>query len=570
MREALREEESALGSWPRRLLHVPSLTSYKWQPGNVYGDYASPSYNALTYTWGRWKLHKGEIADVEALPIKGVSWPIPRIDPQHFTLAQFERVLHSTIKLQPRWLTRKHTPAVEFLWLDVACIDQTVGSVTGAAEVGRQAVIFEGAQTVFAWLSQHEHSTLSDMILRLDSMADVDVRRRTDISGEHAEEAFSLFGYLLDDPWWSSTWTLQESYLRQDAYILSKEAELVSLPYSSEGDVTLLDLFDLGMSFSRASQERLLRNQIISATDLSNSIYTHLHQRITSSGLAALATTSPMSVYGAAGYRRAEDMNDRIYGIQQIFKFRLGKSSLDADPTPIFSLAELEDQLGQEMLKRYPTMSQLHTYTEPARFGKGWLIDQKSKVPEDSAISYHWPSGLRGQSSCRFETREVSKNLWGYFKGLVCAFGDLEASCLRVDNQDQVSHWSVDNSTLNIYPDTTVELQGSPAYHETGTHIPGGEPQREYARWLTQSFQNDRSLVVLLLGQNVMDHAPYSSYQIGLVLLRRDLQGIPHWHRVGLCAWNEGYLTIGTVDSLEKPFLQGEGSGWQLSSGIFG
>lgn len=39
---SLDEEEVALGSWPRRLLHVKSLTSYEWQLGNVYGGVAAP------------------------------------------------------------------------------------------------------------------------------------------------------------------------------------------------------------------------------------------------------------------------------------------------------------------------------------------------------------------------------------------------------------------------------------------------------------------------------------------------------------------------------------------------
>lgn len=36
-------EETALGCWPRRLLHLPTLTSYEWQPGNTYGSHVSPA-----------------------------------------------------------------------------------------------------------------------------------------------------------------------------------------------------------------------------------------------------------------------------------------------------------------------------------------------------------------------------------------------------------------------------------------------------------------------------------------------------------------------------------------------
>lgn len=80
--------------WPRRLLHVPSMTSYQWTPGDQYGDVVKPSYVALTYTWGRWRLDEGERPDIKALPVKGVTWPIPRIKPDHFTTTELEECLN--------------------------------------------------------------------------------------------------------------------------------------------------------------------------------------------------------------------------------------------------------------------------------------------------------------------------------------------------------------------------------------------------------------------------------------------------------------------------------------------
>lgn len=52
-RNGLLKEEKNLGAWPRWLLHVPSMTSCEWKPGNVYGAVASLAYNALSSTWGR-------------------------------------------------------------------------------------------------------------------------------------------------------------------------------------------------------------------------------------------------------------------------------------------------------------------------------------------------------------------------------------------------------------------------------------------------------------------------------------------------------------------------------------
>lgn len=61
------------GPWPRRLFHVPTMTSLKWQPGNVYGCQKEPSYHALSYTWGRWHLQKPQdLPDVHALTVHNV------------------------------------------------------------------------------------------------------------------------------------------------------------------------------------------------------------------------------------------------------------------------------------------------------------------------------------------------------------------------------------------------------------------------------------------------------------------------------------------------------------------
>jgi hypothetical protein len=54
-------EARALANWPRRLHHLPTLTSYAWQPGNIYGGLERPQYNAITYTWGRFRLSNRDL-----------------------------------------------------------------------------------------------------------------------------------------------------------------------------------------------------------------------------------------------------------------------------------------------------------------------------------------------------------------------------------------------------------------------------------------------------------------------------------------------------------------------------
>lgn len=80
--------------WPRRLLHVPSMTSMTWAPGNRYGDVFGPKYLAITYTWGRWRLGDNEERHIAALPIEGITWSVPRVSADHFTAEELQCCLN--------------------------------------------------------------------------------------------------------------------------------------------------------------------------------------------------------------------------------------------------------------------------------------------------------------------------------------------------------------------------------------------------------------------------------------------------------------------------------------------
>lgn len=41
--------------WPRRLLHVPTMTSHQRYREDTYNGEKAPSYNVLSYTWGRFQ-----------------------------------------------------------------------------------------------------------------------------------------------------------------------------------------------------------------------------------------------------------------------------------------------------------------------------------------------------------------------------------------------------------------------------------------------------------------------------------------------------------------------------------
>ena len=147
--------DNAIGSWPQRLLHVPTMTSHEWTSGNIYGNHVAPRYNAISYTWGRFDLdyapdgcNKTILRRTTSIKIEGTAWAanIPRIDPRHFRVHDFQNVIARTLDLC-------EYKDVEFVWLDIACIDQRNGPQK-AAEIGRQADIFKGAENVFIWLTR--------------------------------------------------------------------------------------------------------------------------------------------------------------------------------------------------------------------------------------------------------------------------------------------------------------------------------------------------------------------------------------------------------------------------------
>ena len=174
----IEREEAELGRWPRRLLHVPTMTSCAWGPGNTYGGHREPAYNAITYTWGRWRLDDDEQPEVPGLAVAGAAWRIPRVRPDAaFTAAQLRAVVRRATgvyaqaenPVMPTGRTAGFAP-VEFVWLDVACIEQGSagsgsGSARSASEVGRQARIFHGARQVFAWLSTISGAALAESIM---------------------------------------------------------------------------------------------------------------------------------------------------------------------------------------------------------------------------------------------------------------------------------------------------------------------------------------------------------------------------------------------------------------------
>jgi hypothetical protein len=156
----------------------------------------------------------------------GVRWPIPRIKPDHFTVDG----LVSTIRIAAVGNAAGDVPPVDFIWLDVACIDQTPNSKENASEVGRQAKIFTGAINVFAWFTSfrsasdftawYDQSTVTYFATETPAFRPF---HKAEPKEDLVENMLNNISRLLQEPWCTSLWTLQEAFLRPDTMLLFRK-----------------------------------------------------------------------------------------------------------------------------------------------------------------------------------------------------------------------------------------------------------------------------------------------------------------------------------------------------------
>ena len=508
-------DERDMGRWPRRLLHVPSMTSHEWRRGNRYCRFTEPTYNVVSYTWGRYELRGSSMPEVKAVRILGLTWDVPRIDPAHFSDPDFERLIKRCTTYRSNMVEGMRPGGLppEHLWLDVACIDQDDEKVK-RSEVGRQATIFKNAETALVWRSHHTSEELGQSLQQLVRAIEQFERAATMGWARTAADALAL---ILQDPWFSSLWTLQEAFLRKDALLLSLQAEFVSVESYSKADLRLLTLCCHDLSLGSVSDLK----EILHASDWTDMI--RLKIAIQESGLGLLYSDSPFILYTGARFRNPKFELDRIYGIMQTFDLRLGNTAKGAE-NKTFSLLELEDQLGTALLEKWPVRSQFHVHKKPVALGRGWHISEDSDFPE---LCLEFESNMDEwyEARCRLSTVKVDDVTWGYFTGKVCRFGELAAAWRHWSDYHPRRAWpSRENPILTDVPLQRVALDATDALREAPSRLqalnqlilPKDETQHEVCSILVQMFR-DR-IIVLAISQDT-----------GLILLRQKAQDFEYW-----------------------------------------
>ncbi|KAK2591456.1 hypothetical protein QQS21_010865 [Conoideocrella luteorostrata] len=601
--------------WPRRLLHVTpnSLVSYSWSPGDVYGGISQPQYAAISYTWGRWRLKENDLPTVgPALNFSfgnAAGWDIPRISPEHFSSDSFEQAVRNVCR----------DAEVEFVWIDISCIDQTRNSIEMAIEVGRQGTIFRGAHRVYIWLTSHSrewytnwYTTIREQ-LKLATAGNI-----TETLSQKNKEGFrSVALYIqsfISDTWWTSTWTLQEAFLRKDGIFLARDGSVVSVTDTAEEPEPddcrpLINLLKSSrvknfLQQNRTSdvaehqavcdaldqvQERLTRPRaqpalVLSLTwlqtfvvDIVKLIEDHepcrrednslgIREMADSSGINALFQDHPMALLAAARRRTSKREEDKVYGIMQVFDLKLGKSRPGAPTNKQFSLSDLEDELGQALMENYPVLSQMLVHTRSPPYRKAWRLDQWCEPLPVRIFDF---DGLKCQQgleerSC-FGTHKLDGVLVGEFSGSACSLAEFllawEARhSLRDDLALQLGVCLDEVETLHIYyqPD-----------HKYGT--------TESTRQLRELNSSLPDLRILMLGRlNGQWEGGPTKLNLGLLLSPYELSvrdiatGTQFYHRIGVCLWGGRWGAGSTLREVGAEDLLDGRTAWTRHKGYFG
>ena len=383
------------------------MTSMQWKPGNVYGQDTEPRYSILSYTWGRFEVPQGP-----RLHVKGIDWQIPSISEDHFTVTALSRLLEH-VKLKD-----------EYIWIDIACIDQNQVKEK-MEEIGRQASIFKGARQAYVWLNKHEPEALQQHIQTLMRCC-YDFAHGTIDAVQAAEEMIDSISHTLQDPWFSSLWTLQESVLQRHAILLNRNGEPVTThgPWIDESAFCQLMDISGACAIARRMTDQAMQTESGAHQSGSQSPQSRrlqsLRTIIDESGLDFTLCPNPNIQYAAARFRKTSRGEDRIYAIMQVYGYRLGNSATSIRKIRHFRLEDLELQFLTTLTSQSVILSQAFQHLKVAEAGQSWCITNQIRVPQRLQNIVVHEQFL--SSAC---TISVRKRYEAYFEGNCCTLREL-------------------------------------------------------------------------------------------------------------------------------------------------
>jgi hypothetical protein len=497
--------QNVIGSWPRRLVHVPTRTSRERLEGNFYGHDKEPKYGIITYTWGRYPGSREPHID-----IKNVPWEIPTVSSDHFTADQFEQII------------KRVGEKVNYVWVDIACIDQE-NEAAKMDEIRNQIAIFAKAERVYVWLSRSVTATLVDILNNIFICEMYLHNRDEGALGNNLADSYSALAVslrtLFKDPWFSSLWTLQEGTLRSDALLLSREGHSIEHPLVPGVPITFGILLNAFWHVRAAGIYAVLDG--ISETGAASEV------------VALIATAgynytpfnrNPNIQYGAALCRETTRPLDRIFGIMAIYGIRI-----ETPPGLQYTFKTLEHEFANLVNERSPRLGQLYVHTRRPEPHCSWKLTQHCRIPDEIGF---WDSN--GLDSCTISART---SIGAAFEGPICELHSLltlwHAALVPYPGRKLEAFWChmlVDDYVLEEFP-ILPRVETYPFDISTETRdrfLPIG-------RVLLEVFGHD-VLKVMKLGEQPVVNATLAV--IGLVLLPIDGPE-PGYRRLGLCQWEK-------------------------------
>ena len=547
--------------WPCRLLHIPTMTSRERAAGNTYGPDKEPKYAILSYTWGRFEIPEGP-----RLAVDGIDWKIPAVNEAHFTVEDLQQVL--------RQIRLDH----EYVWIDVACIDQRREKVK-MKEIGRQASIFKLAGQAYVWLNRFEPAVIQQHTQELmrcthafasGSMSALQAAREIDES----------LCQILQDFWFSSLWTLQESVLQRHALILNKRGAFLTTqgPWTGEStkgknsNTQLMDIsgaiivakvaIDKAMRMEGSTSPHIARLQALRAV-------------IDESGIDFTFCPNPNIAYSAARFRKTTRPEDRIYGIMQVYGYKLGNSATSVRRTRNFDLEELELQFLKTLTTQSTIVSQSFRHLRVPPPGQSWCITNHIDVPQ------HLHRIIVHEQFTTLECRiSVCKRNEAYFNGLGCALGDLlglwktraqeimaffdaflsmnapseSKQCVILDSNeefettDMSSEWPPDTAVFDGGTDLIIE-------HRMPELIQASDRQQYFGESIISRYRHMRPSVLYLGSIKHIERMEVALIVIHVGSSRRFLGAKMQdtWRRIGILFWGNYRMSVDNFARMLAP-----------------
>jgi len=410
--------------WPRRLLHLPSMTSVERVGRDTYlleptrNFFKKPQYSVLSYTWGRYEK-KPRRREHRRLEVAGIQWEIPPVKEEHFLVEDFQRALGV--------LASKH----EFAWVDVACIHQE-DNVLKLDEIGRQGKIFQRAESAYIWLCRTSSTSLKRISNQMESMKGLylhaiqddffeskspkpDLGKDMDKEEEDLlamlDSSIQAISKLIEDPYFSSLWTLQESLYHQQACVISSDGKFhVEHP---------LGFGDIESTWPHLKSEKI-GERIEGVMKL---------MRRAGYDPSAVHLYNPHRSRRGASYREASIEQDRIFAVMSVYGITTPVTPNTIDPY-LYSLADLEHSFAAKLNTMSPALGQLFLHVNKPYPRCSWKVTSTADIIDQSQI---WTTNWRRwKVGCGIS---ATTNGYANFHGLTISLSQL----LEVSEQTEVS-----------------------------------------------------------------------------------------------------------------------------------